>query len=316
MLMFILRENMYRELIQNISSHSSIFFLDVRPAKKDNQSGGNAGNSNAKQMSGLNNQFNSMNNPFSNAATDSFGTNKPNYIGSMNPNFGNDSTFGNSQKDLNPQNRNSGNSNFDDGNQTGNSDNDQYNGKHNNNNNNNNNNGNDPFNNPAQNRGNNQFNLGNPNRGNDQFVASHGNQNRGLNNQFGNNQMGNQNRPGGNQNRNQTNPANNQNQNASSGGGAMGTGGGTHIHRTRGTRGGKNRNKNNQNNPNNANNFRDRSPINRGNRIEDKVNREWDHKQGDRLRGNNFARDSFNDSGNRYDDFKTSGTRDANASFG
>ncbi|EFN74531.1 Nuclear receptor coactivator 5 [Camponotus floridanus] len=289
--------------------------IDVRPAKKDNQSGGNAGNSNAKQMSGLNNQFNSMNNQFSNAATDSFGTNKPNYIGSMNQNFGNDSTFANSQKDLNPQNRNSGNSNFDDGNQTGNSDNDQYNGKHNNNN--NNNNGNDPFNNPAQNRGNNQFNLGNPNRGNDQFVASHGNQNRGINNQFGNNnQMGNQNRPGGNQNRNQTNPGNNQNQNAVSGGGAMGTGGGTHIHRTRGARGGKNRNKNNQNNPNNANNFRDRSPINRGNRIEDKVNREWDHKQGDRLRGNNFARDSFNDGGNRYDDFKTSGTRDANASFG
>ncbi|XP_072767854.1 uncharacterized protein Neos isoform X1 [Anoplolepis gracilipes] len=281
--------------------------IDVRPAKKDNQSG-NAGNSNAKQMGGLNNQFNSMNNQFNNA-TDSFGANKPNYIGGMNQNFGNDNTFGNNPKDLNTQNRNSGNNSFDDGNQMGNSDNDQYNGKHNNNN----NNGNDSFNNPAQNRGNNQFNLGNPNRGNDQF-AGHGNQNRGVNNQFGNqnNQMGNQNRPGGNQNRNQTNPGNNQNQNA--GGGTMGTGGGTH--RTRGTRGGKNRNKNNQNNPNNTNNFRDRSPINRGNRIEEKVNRDWDHKQGDRLRSNNFVRDSFNDSGNRYDDFKTSGARDANASFG
>lgn len=275
--------------------------IDVRPAKKDNQSSGNAGNSNAKQMSGLNNQFNSMNNQFNNA-TDSFGANKPNF-GGMNQNFGNDSTFGNNQKDLNIQNR-SGTSSFDDGNQTGNSDNDQFNGKHNNNN-----NGNDPFNNSSQNRGNNQFNLGNPNRGNDQF-AGQGNQNRGVNNQFGNNnQMGNQNRPGGNQNRIQTNPGNNQNQNAGTGG----TGGGTH-HRARGTRGGKNRNKNNQNNPNNANNFRDRSPINRGNRMEDKAN--WDHKQGDRLRGNNFARDSFNDTGNRYDDFKTSGTRDANASFG
>lgn len=284
--------------------------IDVRPAKKDNQSSGNAGNSTAKQISGLNNQFNSMNNQFSNP-TDSFGASKPNYISGMNQNFGNDITFGNNQKDLNAQNRSSGSSSFDDGNQTGNSDNDQYNGKHNNNN----NNGNDPFNNLAQNRGNNQFNVGNPNRGNDQFAAGHGNQNRGINNQFGNNnQMGNQNRPGGNQNRNQTNPGNNQNQNAGSGGGAMGTGGGTH--RARGTRGGKNRNKNNQNNPNNANNFRDRSPINRGNRIEDKVNRDWDHKQGDRLRGNNFARDSFNDAGNRYDDFKTSGTRDANATFG
>lgn len=296
-------------MIQNIASYLSLFFIDVRPAKKDNQSSGNAGNSNTKQMSGLNNQFNSMNNQFSNA-TDSFGANKPNYVGGMNPNFGNDGTFGNNQKDLNTQNR-SGNSNFDDGNQTGSSDNDQYNGKHNNNN----NNGNDPFNNSAQNRGNNQFNLGNPNRGNDQFTAGHGNQNRGINNQFGNNnQMGNQNRPGGNQNRNQTNVGNNQNQNTGSGGGAMGPGSSTH--RARGTRGGKNRNKNNPNNPNNANNFRDRSPINRGNRIEDKANRDWDHKQGDRLRGNNFARDSFNDGGNRYDDFKTSGTRDANASFG
>ncbi|XP_070149539.1 putative uncharacterized protein DDB_G0282133 isoform X2 [Polyergus mexicanus] len=282
--------------------------IDVRPAKKDNQSSGNAGNTNAKQMSGLNNQFNSMNNQFNNAA-DSFNANKPNYIGGMNPNFANDSAFGNNQKDLNAQNRSSGNSSFDDGNQTGNSDNDQYNGKHNNNNN---NSGNDPFNNPAQNRGNNQFNLGNPNRGNDQFASGHGNQNRGINNQFGNNnQMGNQNRPGGNQNRNQTNPGNNQNQNPVSGGG-----GGGNTHRARGTRGGKNRNKNNQNNPNNTNNFRDRSPINRGNRIDDKINRDWDHKQGDRLRGNNFARDSFNDSGNRYDDFKTSGTRDTNASFG
>ncbi|XP_025989065.2 hybrid signal transduction histidine kinase L [Solenopsis invicta] len=280
--------------------------IDVRPAKKDNQSssGGNAGNSNAKQMGGSNNQFNSMNNQFSNA-NEPFGVNKPNYSGGMNQNFGTDNTFGNNQKDLNAQARSGGNIHFDDGNQVGSKD-DQFNGKHNNN-------GND-FNNPTQNRGNNQFNMNNPNRVNDQFVTGLSNQNRGPNNQFGNNnQMGNQNRPGGIPNRNQTNQGNNQNQNAS--GGAMGPGG--PVHRPRGTRGGKNRNKNNQNNPNNPNinNFRDRSPINR-NRMEDKTNRDWDLKQGDRLRNNNFARDSFNDSGNRYDDFKTSGTRETNTNFG
>ncbi|EZA52158.1 uncharacterized protein DDB_G0287625 [Ooceraea biroi] len=273
--------------------------IDVRPAKKDNQS--NSGN--AKQMGGPNNQFNPMNpmnNQFNNTS-DAF-ANKPTYTAAntsfnINPNFGNDSGFGNNQKELNTQAiRNSGNSLFDDGN-AGSGDNDLFNGKQNNA-------GNDHFNNP-QNRGNNQFNP--PNRGNDQFAGGH-NQ-RGNNSQFGNNnpQMGNQNRPGpgGNQNRNQTNPGNNQNQN--SGGG---------IHRPRGTRGGKNRNKNNQNNNPNVNNFRDRSPINRGNRIEDKTNREWDHKQGDRLRGNNFSRDSFTDGANRYDDFKTSGPREANNSFG
>ncbi|XP_011639454.1 nuclear receptor coactivator 5 [Pogonomyrmex barbatus] len=275
--------------------------IDVRPAKKDNQSsGGNAGN--AKQMGGPNNKFNSMNNQFNNS-NESFGTNKPNYIGGMNQSFGNDNTFGNNQKDLNVQR--SGNSHFDDGNQTGNSDNDQFNGKHNNNN------GNDHFNNSTQNCGNNQFNMNNPNRGNSQsFSGGHGNQNR-ANNQFGNNQIGNQNRPGGMQNRNQTNPGNNQNQNA--GGIAMNPSG---VHRARGTRGGKNRNKNNQNQNNpNTNNFRDRSPINRNNRMEDKTNRDWDHKQGDRLRGNNFVRDSFNDNGNRFDEFKASG-RETNANFG
>lgn len=246
----------------------------------------------------MNNQFN---------AIESFGMNKPNYTSGINQNFGNDNTFGNNQKDLNTQIR-SGGSNFDDGNQAGNNDNDQFNGKHNNN-------GNDHFNNPTQNRGNNQYNMNNPNRGNDQFVIGHGNQNRSVNNQFGsNNQMGNQNRPGGTPgNRNQANLGNNQNQNAS--GVAMGLGG---VHRARGTRGGKNRNKNNQNNPNNPNinNFRDRSPINRNNRMEDKTNRDWDLKQGDRLRSNNFVRDSFNDSGNRYDDFKASATRETNANFG
>lgn len=260
-------------------------------------------------MGGLSNPFNSMNNQFNNAS-ESFGVNKPNYAGGMNQSFGSDNTFGNNQKDLNVQARSSGNNlNFDDGNQAGNNDNDQFNGKHNNNN------GNELFN-PTQNRGNNQFNMNNPNRVNDQFVAGHANQNRGTNNQFGgNNQMGNQNRPGGMPgNRNQTNIGNNQNQNAS--GVAMGLGGG--VHRARGTRGGKNRNKNNQNNLNNPtmNNFRDRSPINRNNRMEDKTNREWDLKQGDRLRSNNFVRDSFNESGNRFDDFKASGTRETNANFG
>ncbi|KYQ46885.1 Nuclear receptor coactivator 5 [Trachymyrmex zeteki] len=282
--------------------------IDVRPAKKDNQSSGSAGNINTKQMSGLNNQFNSMN-QFNNA-NESFGMNKPNYAGGMNQSFGNDNTFGNNQKDLNAPSRSSGNNHFDDGNQAGSKNNDQFNGKHNNNNN---NSGNDHFNNPMQNRGNNQFNTNNPIRGNDQL--GHGNQNRGTNNQFGNNnQMGNQNRPGGIPNRNQTNPGNNQNQNV--GGTGMGPGGG--VHRPRGTRGGKNRNKNNQNNSNNSNinNFRDRSPINRNNRMEDKTNRDWDLKQGDRLRNNNFPRDSFNDSGNRYDDFKAPGPRETNANFG
>lgn len=124
--------------------------------------------------------------------------------------------------------------------------------------------------------------------------------------------MGNQNRPGGNQNRNQANLGNNQNQNTGSGTGVIGTG---CTHRARGTRGGKNRNKNNQNNSG-VNNFRDRSPINRNNRMEDKTTRDWDHKQGDRLRGNNFVRDTFTDNGNRYDDFKSSGARDTNTSFG
>lgn len=253
-------------------------------------------------MGGSNNQFNSMNNQFSNT-NESFGVNKPNYTGGINQNFGNDTTFGNNQKDLNAQTRSSGNiQNFDDGNQAGSNDNDQFNGKHNTNNGNN-------FNNPTQNRGNNQFNMNNPNRGNDQFVAG---QNRGANNQFGNNnQMGSQNRPGGALgNRNQVNNPGIQN--------ASGVTMGGNIHRPRGSRGGKNRNKNNQNNPNNPNinTFRDRSPINRNNRMEDKTNRDWDLKQGDRLRSNNFVRDSFNDSGNRYDDFKVSGTREANTNFG
>lgn len=259
--------------------------IDVRPAKKDNQSG-NAGNSNAKQMGGLNNQFNPMNKQFSNM-NESFTTGKTNYAGgntnfNMNQGFGNDNVFGNNQKESNIQNRNSESGHFDDGNQARDGDSDQFNGKQNNN--------------------------ANPNRcGNDQFATSHGNQNRGTNNQ-----MGNQNRPGGNQNRNQANPGNNQNQNAGSGAGVMGTG---CTHRTRGTRAGKNRNKNNQNNSG-ANNFRDRSPINRGNRMEDKTTRDWDHKQGDRLRGNNFVRDTFTDNGNRYDDFKSSGARDTNTNFG
>ncbi|XP_020291829.1 probable serine/threonine-protein kinase DDB_G0278509 isoform X2 [Pseudomyrmex gracilis] len=295
--------------------------IDVRPAKKDNQSNsGNAGNASMKQMSGPNNQFNPTNVPFSNTS-DTFGGNKGNFSSgnasfNMNQDFGNNDNFGNNQlKDMNPQTKSGGN--FDDGNQLGS---EQFNGKQNNNNNNNNNhnNGNDHFNNPMQPR--NQFNLGNLNRGNDQFAVGH--QNRGPpNNQFGNNnQLGNQNRlgGGGNQNRNQNNAGNN-NQNQNSGApGAQGGGGGP-PHRTRGSRGGRNRNKNNQNNQNmNNNNFRDRSPINRNNRIEDKVNpRDWELKQGDsRLRGNTFARDSFGDSGNRFDDFKASTTRDTNTSFG
>lgn len=294
--MFVLVSNII-QIVEYINLTFFFLILDVRPAKKDNQSG-NAGNSNAKQMGGPNSQFNSMNKQFKNT-NEHFNANKPNFTGgnasfNINQNFGNDNTFGNNQKELNPENR-SGESNlFDDGNQARDSDKDQFNGKHSNNS------GNDHFNNLAQNRGNNQFNLGNPNRGLDQF----GNQNRGTNNQFGNNQMGNQNRLGGNQNRNQNNQGNNQNVGPGAGG----------TFKPRGTRGGKNKNKNNHNNAN-TNSFRDRSPINRGNRIDDKTTRDWDHKQGDR-RGSNFGRDSFNDNGNRYDDFKTTGTRDTNASFG
>ncbi|XP_014470782.1 PREDICTED: uncharacterized protein LOC106742396 [Dinoponera quadriceps] len=258
--------------------------IDVRPAKKDNQSG-NAANANAKQ-------FNFMNKPFK---KDPFIPNKPNFIGgntsfNSNQNFGSDNTFGNNQKDFNFDNRSGESIHFDDGNQARDDENDQFNGKHSNNN-----SGNDHFSN-LQNRGNNQFNLAN--RGPDQF----GNQNRGNSNQFGNNQ----NRPGS--NRNPINQGNNQNI------GPGGTGGGAFKTHIRGIRGGKNKSKNNHSNTN-VNSFRDRSPINRGSRIDDKTNRDWDLKQGDR-RGSNFG-SSFSDNGNRYDDFKTSGTsRDTNASFG
>lgn len=168
---------------------------------------------------------------------------------------------------------------------------------------------NDQFANQNQNNGNDQFNNMMPNKGNN-FTPI--NQNRGSGEQFNQNRGGNQFGPAGNQNRpgaNQNRNANNQNQ-SSGGGGGMNSGGGS---RPRGTRGGKNRNKNRDNSG--GNNFRDRSPINRGNRLDDKGGRDWDHKQGDRSRVNNFGRDSFNESNNRYEDFKNSGTRDMSMSF-
>ncbi|XP_017757014.1 PREDICTED: nuclear receptor coactivator 5-like isoform X1 [Eufriesea mexicana] len=266
--------------------------IDVRPAKKDNQSSGGGGGT-GKQLGGSNNQFNSGNNHF-NAGNDPFNSGNQNYEGNSNFNtnqsFGCDPQLNDSQKGNNMQIRGGGNDQFGDGNQNRDNVNDQFGNQ-------NRNNGNDQFNNILQSKGNN-FNSNNQNRsGGDQFNQSRGG------NQFG--PGGNQNRSGGNQNRN----ANNQNQ-SGGGGGGMNSGG---SGRPRGTRGGKNRNKNRDNSG--GNNFRDRSPINRGARLDDKVGRDWDHKQGDRLRGNNFGRDSFNDSNNRYEDFKNSTPRDMNMSF-
>lgn len=269
--------------------------IDVRPAKKDNQSGGGSGG--PKQMPIVpDNQFNSGSNHF-NASNDSFNSGNQNFGGNSsfnaNQSFSCDPQLNDNQKQ-NIQSRGNGNDQFADGNQNRDNANDQFGNQ-------NRNNGNDQFNNMMQNKGNNNFMPNNQNRGGgEQF-----NQNRGGN-QFG--PGGNQNRPGNNQNRN----ANNQNQ---GGGGGGGGGGGNGGGRQRGSRGGKNRNKNRDNAGGN-NNFRDRSPINRnGGRLDEKSGRDWDHKQGDRLRGNNFARESFNDANNRYEDFKNPAPRDMNKSF-
>ncbi|CAD1473190.1 unnamed protein product [Heterotrigona itama] len=262
--------------------------IDVRPAKKDNQSSGGG----AKQLGGPSNQFNPGSNHF-NTGNDPFNSGNQNYGGNSNfianQSFGCDPQLNDSQKGNNMQIRGSGNDQFGDGSQIRDNVNDQFGNQ-------NRNNGSDQFN-MMQNKGNNNFNPNNQNRNaGDQF-----NQNRGGN-QFG--PGVNQNRPGGNQNRS----ANNQNQ-SGGGSGINSSGSG----RPRGTRGGKNRNKNRDNSG--GNNFRDRSPINRGTRLDDKGGRDWEHKQGDRLRGNNFGRDSFNDSNNRYEDFKNSTSRDMNMSF-
>ncbi|XP_076248798.1 nuclear receptor coactivator protein neosin [Calliopsis andreniformis] len=254
--------------------------IDVRPAKKDNQSGGGVGGPGKPPQGGPNNQFNPGNNHF-NPGNDSFSSGNQSFGGNSsfnaNQSFNCDPPLNDSQKGNNMPNR--GNDQFGDGNQ--NRENDQFGNQ-------NRNNGNDQFNN-MQNKGNNQFNLNNQNRGPNQFGPG-----------------GNQNRPGGNQNRNTIN----QNNQGGGGGGGGNQGGG----RQRGSRGGKGRNKNRDNS---ANNFRDRSPINRGGRLEDKGGRgDWDHKQGDnRLRGNSFGRESFNDNNNRYEDFKNSGPRDMTMSF-
>ncbi|KAG7211887.1 hypothetical protein KM043_011098 [Ampulex compressa] len=271
--------------------------IDVRPAKKDNQSAGGGGGNNTsggglgpginpgggKQLGAPNNQFSPGNNHFNNA-NDSFGGGSQGFGGgnqsfNSNQGFGNDNQFADNQKgNNNVQNRGPGNDQFNDGNQIKDNGNDQFGGGNQARN-----NGNDQFNSPMQNRGNNQFNLADQNRsGNDQFAGG----------------LGNQNRSGG-----------NQNQSGNGGGGTPNSGG----NRTRGSRGGKNRYKNRDNSV--GNNFRDRSPINRGGRLDDKNNRDWDHKQGDRLRNNSFGRDTFNDSSTRYDEFKSSGPRDINMSF-
>ncbi|XP_076650170.1 nuclear receptor coactivator protein neosin isoform X1 [Halictus rubicundus] len=249
--------------------------IDVRPAKKDSQSAGVG----PKPQGGPNNQFNSNNNHF-NPGSDSFssGSFGGNSSFNVNQSFGSDASMSDTPKGNNMPNRND---QFNDGNQN----NDQFGNQ-------NRNNGNDQFNNMMQNKGNNQFSPGNQNRGGNQFGPG-----------------GNQNKPGGNQNRN-VNNQNNLNQSGGGGGGVNSGGGGG---RTRGNRAGKNRNKNRDNSG--GNNFRDRSPMNRNVRLEDKGGRDWDHKQGDRPRNNNFNRDSFNDSNNRYEDFKNNGPRDMNMSF-
>ncbi|XP_033340459.1 nuclear receptor coactivator protein neosin isoform X1 [Megalopta genalis] len=247
--------------------------IDVRPAKKDSQSGGGG----PKQQGGPNNQFNSNNNHF-NSGNDSFNSGNQSFGGNSsftsNQSFGSDAQMSDTPKGNAIQNRND---QFGDGNQN----NEQFGNQ-------NRNNGNDQFNNMIQNKGANQFSPGNQNRGGNQFGPG-----------------GNQNKPGGNQNRN----VNNQNNHNQSSGGVNSGGGG----RARGNRAGKNRNKNRDSSG--GNNFRDRSPVNRNARLEDKGGREWDHKQGDRPRNNNFNRDSFNDGNNRYEDFKNSGPRDINMSF-
>ncbi|XP_078040854.1 nuclear receptor coactivator protein neosin isoform X2 [Augochlora pura] len=249
--------------------------IDVRPAKKDSQSGG----SGPKQQGGPNNQFNSNNNHF-NPGNDSFNSGNQSFGGnsSFTPNqsFGTDTQMSDTPKANTIQNRSD---QFGDGNQN----NEQFGNQ-------NRNNANDQFNNMIQNKGANQFSPGNQNRGGNQFGPG-----------------GNQNKPGANQNRN----VNNQNNHNQSVGGLNSGGGGGG--RTRGNRAGKNRNKNRDSSG--GSNFRDRSPINRNARLEDKGGREWDHKQGDRPRNNNFNRDSFNDGNNRYEDFKNNGPRDMNMSF-
>ncbi|XP_076286054.1 nuclear receptor coactivator protein neosin isoform X2 [Lasioglossum baleicum] len=251
--------------------------IDVRPAKKDSQSAAGG----PKPQGGPNNQFNSNNN--FNPGNDSFSSGNQSFGGNSsfnaNQSFSSDVSMGDAQKGNNMPNRND---QFGDGNQN----NDQFGNQ-------NRNNGNDQFNNMMQNKGNNQFNPGNQNRGGNQFGPG-----------------GNQNKPGGNQNRNANNQTN-LNQSGGGGGGVNSGGGGGG--RARGNRAGKNRNKNRDSSG--GNNFRDRSPMNRNVRLEDKGGRDWDHKQGDRQRNNNFNRDSFNDSNSRYDDFKNNGPRDMNMTF-
>ncbi|XP_015108428.1 uncharacterized protein LOC107035506 [Diachasma alloeum] len=108
------------------------------------------------------------------------------------------------------------------------------------------------------------------------------NANSGANSNQG--KGGNQNRPGNNQNQNQNKNANNQGGNQ-----------GGNQTRTRGNRGGKNRNKNRDNMG--GNNFRDRSPLNRGNR--DDMPRDWEMNK---MRGSGFGPRDYNEPVGRFDD--------------
>ncbi|KAK2577164.1 hypothetical protein KPH14_003321 [Odynerus spinipes] len=265
--------------------------IDVRPARKDSQSnnnGGGIGNS-----GGINNSGNTSG---SGIATAGSGPGKPqgtsnNQFSSTNNHFSNpndsfssgNQSFSSGSQSFNNTNQNIANDNQFGGNLKGtNSLTSPFiDGNQSRDS------TNDQFGNMNQHRGNNndQFNNANQNRSNNQFCS--GNQNRSGNEPFGGNTG------------------------SGSGGGTTSGGGG----RLRGTRGGKNRNKNRDNSS--GSNFRDRSPINRSNRIDDKTGRDWDHKPTDRLRGSTFGgRDTFNENSARYDEFKSSGPRDMNINFG
>ncbi|XP_051167741.1 nuclear receptor coactivator 5 isoform X2 [Leptopilina boulardi] len=240
--------------------------MDVKPAKQDGPGGGMGGGGGG-MGDGMNRQGGPK--PFG-FGNDSFKGGNQNFRGN-NQNFGGgNSNMGNDNSFQNTSMRGSDESlnrgdQFNDNNMGGRDNNDQ-------------------FNNDRQ---------GNQNRGgNDSFGG--GNQNRGGN-QFGG---GGPNRPGGMLNQ------------GMGGGGGGGGGGG----RKRGSRGGKNRkNMDNSGGPGGPGNqggpggpgFRDRSPINRNNRMDDMGGRDWDMgkpNMGGRG-GPGFGRDSFND-GNRYDDYK------------
>ncbi|XP_066590444.1 nuclear receptor coactivator 5-like isoform X2 [Prorops nasuta] len=276
--------------------------IDVKPAKKDSQAGGPQNNmistsgsmSNTSMLGrspiGSNNQFPPGNNQFNNSANNSFNNRNQSFDGgsqnfnSMDQDFTNDEPLINIQKDI-PPNQGKG-SDFFEGNANKGNFNDRFAGQAENRN-----DSNEMFNNTNQNRGpNNQFGQGNSIRNNNAPF----------------NQGGNLNRPAGNQLRNFGNP-NNQIQGGPPGGPQSGQ------NSRRGTRGGKNRNKNKDNNA--PNNFRERSPLNRGPRMDDNISGGWDlNKSNDRIRGN-FNREPITEVGKRFERGPALNPRDMNLGF-